>query len=112
MVSRQKASGGTQREGQQHQRGGDTAVMLPEHPRLWTHKLVSVDTRRRVSLQLLKLKCFLVLLIQFRKHLLRLYHRPGSLLGGEGQNKAAEVECKVDCLVNFCKQKYNKKFYI
>lgn len=109
-MRRQKASGGTQREGQQHQRGGGTAVMLPKHPRLWTDKLVSVDTRR-VSLQLLKLKCFLVLLIQFRKHLLRLYHRPGSLLGG-GQNKAAEVECKVDCLVDFCKQKYNEKFYI
>lgn len=32
--------------------------------------------------------------------------------GGGGQNKAAEVECKVDCLVDFCKQKYNEKFYI
>lgn len=84
---------GTQWEGQQHQRGGDTAVMLPKYPRLWKANLVSVDSHRlKEGWSLLKLKCFLVLLIQFRKYLLRLYHRPGSLLGGR-----------------ISKQKYNAK---
>lgn len=51
-----------------------------------------------------------MLLIYFRKHLLRLYHRPDFY--GEGGGGISKQKYNAKETVYFCKQKYNEKFYI